>query len=148
MKSIFLVDVRYDAVGPEGERGVVSEQHMVDALSHTEAEQRIIEEMKPFIAGEFVVVNIKRGRISEIFQGESGDKWFRYKVNFVTFDEEKGAEKRSAVTMMVQSENIEESINTLKKGMSGTMADWEIAQVTETKICEFFKFNGDGTNNI
>jgi len=148
MKSIFLVDVRYDAIGPSGERGVVSEQHMVDALSHTEAEQRIIEELKPFINGEFVVVNIKRARISEIFPDEYGDKWFRYKVNFVTFDEDKGVERRSAVTMMVQSENIEESINNLKKGMNGTMADWEIAQVTETKICDFFKFSKDGTDSI
>jgi len=33
----------------------VTEPYLVDALSFTEAEARIIEEMRPFISGEFSV---------------------------------------------------------------------------------------------
>ena len=48
----------------------VTEPYLVDALSFTEAEARIIEEMTPFISGEFTVSDIKRANYSEIFTSE------------------------------------------------------------------------------
>ncbi|MDX9747433.1 MAG: DUF4494 domain-containing protein [Paludibacter sp.] len=148
MKSIFLVDVKYDNFGDEGNLRVVSETHMVDAISHTEAEARIVEEMRAFINGEFQVVSIKRARISEIFTNDIGGRWYRCKVIFIELDEEKGVQKKIPATMMVQAVDIEDSIQILIEAMKGTMADWELAQVTETKIHEFFKYDPDGTDSI
>ena len=75
----------------------VSEPYLVDAWSFTEAEARIIKEMTPFISGDFSVANIKRANISELFMDETGDKWYKCKVNFITLDEKSGAEKRTAI---------------------------------------------------
>ena len=112
----------------------------MDALSFTEAEARIIKEMQPFISGEFRVAGIVPKRINEIFYNENGDKWFRAKVNFITLDEEKGVERKSPTTMLVQACDIKEAREGLVEGMKGSMADYEVESITETKIVEVFKY--------
>ena len=144
MHTWFECKIKYEKTAGEGNIVKVNEAYLVDALSFTEAEARIITEMKPFISGEFTVANIKRAKINEMFFSENGDKWYRSKVNFVTLDEEKGVEKRTAVNMMIQASDITEALAKLKEGMKGTLADFEIASIAETLIIDVFKF----TENI
>ena len=96
MYNYFEVTIKYEKQAEEGRIVKVSEKYLVDALSFTEAEARITEEMKLFISGEFTVSAIKRANYSELFESSNGDKWFKSKVNFITLDEEKGIEKKSA----------------------------------------------------
>jgi hypothetical protein len=96
--------------------------------------------MKPFISGEFQVANIKRTKINEMFFNENGDKWYRSRVNFITIDEEKGVEKRTGNTMMVQASDMKDALAGLLEGMKGTMADFEVASITETAIMDVYKF--------
>ena len=138
MRNYFLVGIKYEKTAEEGKIVKVSEQYLIDALSFTEAEERINEEMKPFTSGEFVVDKISRAKINEIFPNESGDKWFKSKILFVSLDEEKGVEKKTACNMYVQANDIKEAEANLKEGMKGTMADYEIASITETKILDVF----------
>lgn len=140
MHTWFECKVKYEKTADDGNIIKVSQGYLVDALSFTEAESRIIEEMKPFISGEFQVANIKRTKISEMFFDENGDKWYRSRVNFITIDEEKGAEKRTANTMMVQASDMKSALEGLLKGMSGTLADYEVASITETTIVDVYKF--------
>lgn len=140
MKKYFLVGIKLEKTAEEGKIIKVSEQYLVDALSFTEAEKRINEEMKPFISGEFVVDTIKRAKINELFPNESGDRWFKSKVFFVSLDEEKGVEKRTPCTMYVKANDIKEAEANLHEGMKGTMADYEIASITETKILDVFNY--------
>jgi hypothetical protein len=140
MHTWFETGIKYEKVAEDGNIVKVNELFLVDALSFTEAENRIVEEMKPFISGEFQVSKVVRKKISEIFYNENGDKWYRAKVNFVTLDEEKGIEKRTAVTMLVQASTVKEAVDGLIEGMKGTMADYEIHTVSETAILDIFKF--------
>ncbi|MFW9596612.1 MAG: DUF4494 domain-containing protein, partial [Paludibacter sp.] len=134
MHTWFECKIKYEKTADDGNIVKVNQGYLIDALSFTEAEARIIEEMKPYISGEFQVANIKRTKINEMFFNENGDKWYRSKVNFVTLDEEKGVEKRTANTMMVQASDMKEALDGILKGMAGTMADFEIASITETTI--------------
>ena len=84
--------ISYEKTMENGTQKKVTEPYLVDALSFTEAEARIIEEMKPFISGEFKVEAVKRARICELFTGE-GDRYYKARVAFVTLDEKTGAEK-------------------------------------------------------
>ena len=143
MYTWFTCKVTFDRQGEDGLIKKVTEPFLVDALSFTEAEARINEEMKPFISGEFIVSNIRRARINELFANENGDKWYRSKVYFISLDEEKGIEKRTACTMMVQANNIKEAWDGLQEGMKGTMADYEIASITETKILDVFNYKAE-----
>jgi hypothetical protein len=125
----------------------VSEPYLVDALSFTEAEARIIEEMRPFISGDFTIADIKRARLSEIFFNPDADRYYRIKVYFITLDEKSGAEKKTAATMLVQASTLKDSIECLENGMKGTMADYTIASVTETLLMDVFPFTAESAKS-
>ncbi len=140
MHNWFECKVKLEKTAEEGKIIKVNESYLVDALSFTEAEDRMITEMKPFISGEFSVANIKRVKINEMFFYDDGDKWYRFKVNYITLDEEKGVEKKVPVAMMVQASEIGQALSRLREGMKGSMADYEVVTITETLIMDVFKY--------
>ena len=140
MSNWFECKVKYDKMMENGMQKKVSEPYLVDALSFTEAEARIIKEMTQFISGDFSVANIKRANISELFMDETGDKWYKCKVNFITLDEKSGAEKRTASYMLAQASDLQRALENLLEGMKGTMADFEVASITETPIMDIYPY--------
>jgi hypothetical protein len=142
MYNWFECKIKYDKTGDDGIIKTVTETYLVDALSFTEAEARINLEMKPFISGEFLVANIKRVKIAELFDSASAsaDKWYRSKVNFVSLDEEKGIEKRTPSTMFVKAEDMKGALNNLLEGLKNTLADYEIATIAETAVMDVFPY--------
>lgn len=121
----------------------VSESYLVDALSFTEAEKRIIKEVRPFVSvGELEVVNIGRARIAELFLNEEAedDRYFRAKVNFITVDEKSGSEKKTSATMIVKSDSLPNAVTELKAQLDSQMASYEIAAVTDTQILDVFQY--------
>ncbi|MDO4756194.1 MAG: DUF4494 domain-containing protein [Parabacteroides sp.] len=143
MHNWFECKVSYDKVMENGAQKKVTEPYLVDALSFTEAEARIIEEMRPFITGDFTVTDIKRARLSELFFNENGDRFYKIKVYFITLDEKSGAEKKTAAQMLAQASTLKEAINVLEDGMKGTLADYTIASVTETALMDVFPFDAN-----
>ena len=138
----FECKVRYDKTLENGLIKKVTETYLVDALSFTEAEKRFIEEITPFMTGEFIVTDIKRARISELFDSEdlSDDRWFRARIAYFTLDEKTGVEKRTAQNVLIQANDFHKAINRLDEGMKGTLGEWVIVTVTETAIIDVFKF--------
>ena len=121
----------------------VSESYLVDALSFTEAEERIIKEIRPFVSvGELEVVNIRRARIAELFLNDEAedDRYFRAKVNFITVDEKSGSEKKTSATMIVKSDSLPNAVTELKAQLDSQMASYEIAAVSDTQILDVFQY--------
>lgn len=118
----------------------VSEPYLVDALSFTEAEKRIIEEITPFMTGIFEVSDIKKPRIAEIFEAkdDAADRYFRLKLSFITLDEKSGKEKKSSQNVLVQAEDLRDAIRRLDEGMKGSVSDYDIVAVTDTPIMDIF----------
>ena len=123
----------------------VTEPYLVDALSFTEAEARIIEEMTPFISGEFTVSDIKRPNYSELFPSdeESADRWFKCKLIFITLDEKSGAEKKTSTQVLVQAADLRDAVKKLDEGMKGTMADYQIGMVSETPLMDVYPYSAE-----
>ena len=140
MQKWFECTIKYEKQLEDGKLAKITERYLVDALTFTEAEARVIKEMKPFISGEFEVANINPQKYSELFWNEKADKWFKTKVNFIVLDEEKGVEKKVANYMLVQANDLKEARELLVEGMKGSMADWEIASISETKIIDVYKY--------
>lgn len=134
----FECKVRYDKMMENGAVKKVNEPYLVDALTFTEAEARIIEEMTPFISGEFSISAVKKTKISEIFFDETADKYYMVKVNFITLDEKSGIEKKSASFILTQATDLEGALNRFKEGMKGTMADYDIASIAETPLMDVY----------
>lgn len=138
----FECKVRYDKTMETGLLKKTTETYIVEALSFTEAERRFIEEMKPYISGEFTIADIKRARLSEIFESAdaAADRWFKAKVAYITLDEVSGAEKRSNQSVLVQATDFREAVKALDKGMEGTLGDWVIVSIAETSIMDVFHY--------
>ena len=132
----FECKVRYDKMQENGMVKKVNEPYLVDALTFTEAESRIVEEMKPFISGEYSISSEKKTKISEIFFNEGGDRYYQVKVNFITLDENSGVEKKTSTLILVQAADFDSALSNFKEGMKGTMADYEIASITETMLMD------------
>lgn len=126
----------------------VTEPYLVDALSFTEAEARIIEEIKPYITGEFTITDIKRAKLSELFFNDNGDRFFKAKVMFISLDEKSGTEKKTAVNMLAQASDLKEALKVVEKGMEGTLADYAIASLSETMIMDVFPYSEDQKKKI
>ena len=134
----FECKVRYDKMQENGMVKKVNEPYLVDALTFTEAESRIVEEMKPFISGEYSISSEKKTKISEIFFNEGGARYYQVKVNFITLDENSGVEKKTSTLILVQAADFDSALSNFKEGMKGTMADYEIASITETMLMDVF----------
>lgn len=131
--------VRFDKMQENGIVKKVTEPYLVDALSFTEAEARITEEVTPFISGEFSVSAVKKTNISEIFWDVDGDRFYKVKVNFITLNEKTGAESKKASYILVQAASFKDAYDNFMEGMKGTMADFEIEAISETAIMDVYK---------
>ena len=100
--------------------------------------ERITEEMKPFISGEFSVSAVKRTKIAEIFRDDTADKWYLAKVAFITIDEKTAVEKKSVSTMLVAGADFKGAYDNFLEGMKSTLADYEIQAISETMIMDVY----------
>ena len=143
MNKWFECKVKYVKTMENGLEKPVKETYLVDAISFTEAEKRFIEEIRPFMSGEFEISDIKRVNYSEVFfcDLESADKWFKCKLSFITLDEKSGAEKKSNSYALVQAGDLREAIKYLDEQMKGTIMDYQIATVAETLIMDVFPYD-------
>lgn len=145
MHTWFETKIRYEKTMENGMNKKVTEPYLVDALSHTEAETRIIEEVTPYISGEFEVAAVRKTNYTELFFSEdaSADRWYKVKLGFITLDEKSGAEKKTYTNVLVQSTDLRQSVKDLDAGMKGSMADYIIVSVAETAIMDVYPYEAD-----
>ena len=141
----FECKVSYEKTLENGLTKKVTEPYVIDAMSYAEAEERIIKEMQPFMSGEFSISGIKEVSFSDIFFNDSdaADLWFKCKLSFITLDERTGTEKRSNCYMLVQASDIRDAIKCLDEKMKGTIVDYIIASVAETRIMDVYPYKAE-----
>ena len=142
MNEWFECKVKYERTMDDGKVKKVNEPYLVDALSFTEAEERIIEERKHYMSGEFQVSNIKRARYAELFEtdDESADRWFKVKLTFITLDEKTGAEKKTSQNVLVQAADLRDAVKRLDEGMKSSMMDYVISSVAESPLLDVYHY--------
>ncbi len=138
----FECKIRYEKVMEDGLQKKVTENYVVDALSFSEAEERITEEMSSYISGEFEVVDIKKAPYKEIFftDDDIADKWYKSKLQFITIDEKTDKEKRSSVNYLTQAGSFNGAVKNIDEVMGGTMIDYVISSVNETTLMDVFEY--------
>ncbi len=137
MANWFETKVRYDKTMENGSVKKVTEAYMVDALTFTEAEARITEEIAHFTS-EFSISAVKRTKIAEIFREKTGDRWYLVKVAFITLDEKTAVEKKSISQILVAADSFKDAYDNFMEGMKGTLADFEINTIQETLIMDVY----------
>lgn len=139
----FECKIRYEKTMEDGSQKKVTELYVVDALSFTEAEASIIEEMSSYISGEFEVKDIKKAAYGEIFFSDSpsADRWYKTKLQFITIDDKTEKEKKSNVNYLVHGSTLPGAVKSIDEVMGGTMIDYVIASIAETQIMDAFEHN-------
>ena len=143
VSKFFEVKIQYQEMQEDGKEKKVTEQYVVEALSFTEAEIRITEEMTPFIDGDFDVVSEKIAPYNEILLSDSyysDDKWFVSKVAFITIDEKTEKEKKQTFRYLVQAATSELALDYTKEMFSHGMSEYCIEAVQDTPILDVFLY--------
>ena len=150
MNEWFQCTIKYEKTLENGLVKKVSEPYLVDAISFTEAEKRIIEEIKPFMTGIFEVADIKRAHYAELFESadESADRFFKAKLQFITLDEKSGKEKTTSQNILAQAADLRDSIQRLDEGMKTSTIDYTIASVQETPIMDIYHYKEMAPDNF
>lgn len=119
----------------------MTEQYVVEAMSFTEAESRITEEMTHYVDGDFDVVSEKIAPYNEIFLSDNyytDDKWFVSKVAFIAIDEKTDKEKKQTFRYLVQAATSELALEYTKEKFSHGMSDYSIDSVQDTPTLDVF----------
>ena len=142
VSKYYEVKIQYQKTLEDGKEKKVTEQYVVEALSFTEAERRIIEEMTPYISGEFDVVSEKIAPYNEILLSDSysDDKWFVSKVAFLTIDEKTAKEKKQTFRYLVQARTSALAMDYTKEMFSHGMSDYSIEAVQDTPTLDVFLY--------
>ena len=136
----FEVKIQYQKLQENGKEKKVTEQYVVEALSFTEAEARIAEEMLPYTDGDLDVVSEKIAPYNEIFISDNStdDKWFVSKVGFITLDEKTAKEKKQTFRYLVQAATSKLALDYTNEMFSHGMSDYIIDAVQDTPTLDVF----------
>ena len=139
--SWFETRIKYQKTQEDGSEKIVKELYVVDALSCTEAESSIIDEMSAYISGESAVTSAKKATFDEVFFSDKDDDdlWLKAKLQFITIDEKSDKEKRTNVTYLVQAKSLARALRYIDEVMGKTMIDYDVVGLNLTKVMDVFE---------
>ena len=141
MQTWFESKVKYNKVSQSGNEQLVTENFLLDAVSYTDAETRIIRQMQQSVkGGEFQIVDIKKSRIAEVFPFEAGEWWFKATINLVTVDEEAGKEKKLRTYYLIMADDIQEALDRLSESLSFLVIPYVVSAIAVSTIVDVFPY--------
>ncbi len=142
MQTWFESKVKYMKVSESGSESMVTENFLLDAVSYTDAETRIIRQMQQIVrGGEFQIVDIKKSRIAEVFPFENGEWWFKAAINLVTIDEEAGKEKKIKTNYLIMADDIKEALTRLDESLEYLVIPFVVTSLAVSPIVDVFPYN-------
>ena len=146
----FEAKVKYMKVNEDGRETKVNEAYLLDAMSYTEAESRIMHEMESVISGDYYISSLKKSNITELVpsEDENDDRWYKAKVNIIDADEVSGKEKSTGQYYLVAASNINKALENLEKSLASFVVPYEIASLTDTQFMDVFPYFSDEEEQI
>lgn len=137
----FEIKFCYDKTSDNGVTKKTTETYVVEALSFTEAEKKICDEMMDYVSGEYCVKAISIARYKEVWFSDvdTDDKWFKAKLQFITINETTNKEKKTNIFYLVQAGNMDKAKKYIDDEMSQTIMDYKIISIKETGIMDVFE---------
>ena len=140
MQNWFECKASFNKIDDDGRERKVSESYLFDAVSYTDAEARVIEQIAAMVRGEFVVNSIRKSNIIEIFPHEIGQWWYKVRIAIVVIDENAGKEKKVNNYFLVAADNIKEAIQRTEEGLSFILVPYEITSLAVSNIVDVFPY--------
>ena len=143
MQNWFECKIKYQKVNEYGQEKPVAESYLVDALSFTEAESRLIKMLETELSEDFIVTGISKAKLEEVIPQENADYWYKCKVVYKDIDEKSGKEKATQHQVLVAEDDFKVAFENLSKNQEQVLVPWEIHQISLTKIVDIFPYEVD-----
>jgi hypothetical protein len=140
MNSWFTVKVKYTKQLENGTFKRVSEPYLLAAMTFTDAEARIYEELGSSIRGEFQVTGIARTDLHDIFQYDDAEQWFKCKVTYDRIDEDGEKAKTISQNFLVSAAQVKEAYERIEESLATLMIDFNVVSITASPIVEIFPY--------
>ena len=146
----FEAKVKYMKVNEDGREKNVNEAYLLDAMSYTEAESRILHEMESVIQGDYYISSLKKSNVTEVVpsEDEHDDRWYKAKVAIIDADEVSGKEKSTFQYYLVAASDIKRAMENLEKSLSTFVVPYEIASISDTSFMDVFPYFGEGEGQV
>lgn len=133
--------VKYQREVAEGKIQSMSDIYLVEGVSFSDVEQRVLEEVKPYIlpGQEVEMKSIRKVNITELLPNDSGHFWYKAKVSLITVDENAGKEKKVTTTILVQDVDMESAYRAVNEMMKTSITDYSIKTIQETGIVDVLR---------
>jgi hypothetical protein len=138
MNNWFTVKVKFTKEQDNGTFKRVSEPYLLAALTFTDAEARIYEELGSIIKGEFNVVSITRTEIHDIFAYDDSDVWYKAQISYKSECLDGESEKKVKHNFLVSAHSVKDAYDRIKESLSTIMIDFQIESVVKSLIVDIF----------
>ena len=132
----YEIKISYTRQTGEDNPAAVKETYLVEGLTCADVENRLIEDIKPLISGEWEVKSCKQVQFYDLIPNPEGDRWYKARVEMSTV-EDNGKETRKAVSIYVQAGNVTEANKVLHQSLSNL--DCEVVSITRSPILEVLR---------
>lgn len=140
MNNWFTVKVKYTKQLDNGALKRVSEPYLLAAMTFTDAEARIYEELGQIIRGEFNVVGITRTEIHDIFAYDDVDVWYKCKVRYEAMDADSEKTRKVSQNFLVSANSVKQAFERIEESLSTLMVDYDIPSIIVSPIVEIFPY--------
>lgn len=144
MKTWFACKVKYPKQDEQGRVKDVTESYLADALSFTEAEAKIYEEMGQRVMGEFQVMSIAKSKIIDVFEFDDADVFYQAKVVYMVADADSGKEKKVTNLMLVGAHDVKEAYERVHSSLNNMLVTFLVPEIKESLILEIFHHVAEG----
>lgn len=134
----YQTTARVNRIAENGEPKTVSEKYLCDALSCLEAIELTTSEVQP-TTDEFELIEVKKTAIAETFGNMDADKFFIAKVNIINTNEVTCKKKKVSCQWFIGADDYDIAKAVVTDEIKKSMADIEIAGITESPIIGFIK---------
>lgn len=138
MDEYFECSVSFVETKEDGTEKKTSEVYLVTGVTFMDVEVKITENIAGMVK-EFKIRSIKRAKLSEILPWDNKTfSWFKCKLDFITFDEKSGKEKRKRITMLVEADDIQDVNQRIQSHMRQSLTDFNVVSITKSGIVGVF----------
>lgn len=143
----YEVSVKYENCTSSGLVETINESYLVDAMSFSEAEQRVIKEEFSYSQLPYEVKACCKRKYRDIVTSSSAceglSQFFKASLKIITFDEKSGKGKLSPVRILVEASDFDHAVANLKNFVDKGMVNYEIEGLTKTKIVEVLYYDSN-----
>lgn len=140
MNNWFTAKVRYTKQMEDSTFKRISEPYLVSALTFSDAETRIYDELGSSIRGEFKITGCTPTNYDDVVTLTDVDYFFEAKVRMNVADMDATKPKMVTKKILVSGADISDAFDNLKEVVDKYVTDVEVIGISKTQIVDIFPF--------